>query len=128
MKKNFIFNANIATEFGTLIHETEEAIAKALQTGDSVNYIDLKNNFILKSRALALKYPVEYFARDKSGQTYQEKTEKSSIFLLLHQPAYIQLYKIPPLSLQIMVLQLKLLVKQNLQLAKTNHLLYLYIL
>lgn len=73
-QKNFIFNANIATEFGTLVHETEEAIAKALQTGDSVNYIDLKNNFILKSRELALKYPVEYFARDKSGQTYQEKT------------------------------------------------------
>lgn len=72
--KNFIYNATIATDFGTLIHETEEAIAKAIQEGNSINYIALKNRFIIESRKLAIKYPNEFFAYDKSGRTYQEKT------------------------------------------------------
>lgn len=72
--KNFIYNATIATDFGTLIHETEEAIAKAIQEGNSINYIALKNRFIIESRKLAIKYPNEFFAQDKSGRTYQEKT------------------------------------------------------
>jgi hypothetical protein len=72
--KNFIYNATIATDFGTLIHETEEAIAKAIQEGNSINYIALKNRFLIESRKLAIKYPNEFFAQDKSGRTYQEKT------------------------------------------------------
>ena len=72
--RNFIYNATIATDFGTLIHETEESIAKAIQEGNSINYIALKNRFIIESRKLAIKYPNEFFAQDKSGRTYQEKT------------------------------------------------------
>jgi hypothetical protein len=72
--KNFIYNATIATDFGTLIHETEEAIAKAIQEGMVINYVALKNRFIIESRKLAIKYPNEFFAQDKSGRTYQEKT------------------------------------------------------
>ena len=74
LDKNFLFSANIATEFGTLIHETEEVIAKALQAGQEIDYIALKNNFILGSRRLALKYPNEFYSKDKSNRTYQEKT------------------------------------------------------
>ena len=74
LEKNFIYNANIATDFGTLIHETEEAIAKIIQEGiAAIDYIKLKNRFIIESRKLAIKYPNEFFTPDKSGRTYQEK-------------------------------------------------------
>ena len=32
-------SANIATDFGSLVHETEENIAKAIQAGQPVDYI-----------------------------------------------------------------------------------------
>ena len=73
-QKNFIYNATIATDFGTLIHETEEAIAHAIVNGCAIDYISLKNHFIIESRKLAIKYPNEFFTRDKSGRTYQEKS------------------------------------------------------
>lgn len=73
LDKNFLFSANIATDFGSLVHAIEEDIAKALQAEQPINYITLKNKFIIESRKLALKYPTEFFAADKSGRTYQEK-------------------------------------------------------
>lgn len=72
-EKNFIDSSSIATEFGSLVHETEEAIAKALQAGEQVDYILLKNKFIIESRKLALKYPADFYKPDKSGRTYREK-------------------------------------------------------
>ena len=74
LDKNFLYRATIATDFGTLIHETEEAIAKALQVGQPVDYTQLKNKFIIESRKLAQKYSSEFFTKDKSDRTYQEKT------------------------------------------------------
>ena len=38
-----------------------------------INYIALKNKFIIESRKLAIKYPEAFFTRDKSDRTYQEK-------------------------------------------------------
>ena len=73
LDKNFIFNDTIATNFGTLIHQTEEMIAQNIQKNEPINYITLKNNFIIESKKLAHKYPVEFFNKDKSGKTYQEK-------------------------------------------------------
>jgi len=73
LDKNFIFNANIATDFGSLVHSIEEEIAKILQVGQSINYIELKNKFIIECRKIALKYPTEFYSKDKSGRTYQEK-------------------------------------------------------
>jgi len=72
-EKNFIDSSSIATEFGTLVHETEEQIALALQNELPINYIALKNNFIIESRKLALKYPNDFGKPDKSGRTYREK-------------------------------------------------------
>jgi hypothetical protein len=73
LDKNFIFNANIATDFGSLIHETEEAIANAISCGTSINYVELKNKFIIETRKIAHKYPDDFFKPDKSNRTYQEK-------------------------------------------------------
>lgn len=72
-EKNFLYSANIATDFGSLVHAVEEDIAKALQAEQPVNYSDLKNRFIIESRKLALKYPTEFFTQDKSGRNYREK-------------------------------------------------------
>lgn len=73
VENNYIGSATIATDFGSLVHETEEAIALALQAGQPVNYVALKNRFIIESHKLALKYPTEFYTRDKSNRTYQEK-------------------------------------------------------
>ena len=73
LKKNHIYNSNIATEFGSLIHSVEEDIAKAIQSDRSIDYIALKNKFIIESRKIAQKYPTEFFNRDKSDRTYREK-------------------------------------------------------
>jgi hypothetical protein len=73
LDKNYLYSANIATDFGTLVHETEENIALSLQAGQPVDYIALKNKFIIESRKIAQKYPEEFFKPDKSDRTYQEK-------------------------------------------------------
>ena len=72
-EKNFIDSSSVATEFGTAIHETEECIAIAIQNNMTIDYISLKNKFIIESRKIAQKYPIEFFNRDKSGRTYREK-------------------------------------------------------
>ena len=82
-EKNFIDSSSIATEFGSLVHETEERIAKALRNELPINYIALKNNFIIESRKLALKYPNDFCKPDKSGRTYREK-----IYLYLDSAIY----------------------------------------
>lgn len=71
--KNYLFSESVATAYGTLTHECEESIAKALQAGQPVNYTALKNNFILGCRKLAQKYPEEWTKPDKSDRTYREK-------------------------------------------------------
>lgn len=73
LDKNFLYSANIATDFGSLVHETEEQIAIAIQNNQPINYVGLKNKFIIESRKLALKYPTEFYSKDKSDRTYQEK-------------------------------------------------------
>lgn len=73
LDKNFAFSESIATEFGTLVHATEEAIALALQTRMPINYIELKNKFILGCRKLVHKYPKDWVKLDKSNRTYTEK-------------------------------------------------------
>jgi hypothetical protein len=73
LDKNFLFSDTIATSVGTLVHETEEAIALALQAGQSVNYIELKNKFIIGCKKLAHKYPSDWVKLDKSNRTYPEK-------------------------------------------------------
>lgn len=74
LDKNYLDSSSIATEFGSLVHETEEKIAHALRNELPINYIGLKNNFIIESRKLALKYPNDFCKPDKSGRTYRDKT------------------------------------------------------
>ena len=81
--KNYLFSANIATDFGSLIHSIEETLAQVLQAGEKINYTALKNKFIIEARKLAHKYPIEFFKQDKSNRTYQEK-----VYLYLESAIY----------------------------------------
>ena len=73
LDKNYLYSASIATEFGSLIHEIEESIAHALQDNVPIDYVSLKNKFIIEARKIAITYPKEFYNPDKSGRTYQEK-------------------------------------------------------
>lgn len=72
-EKNYLFSANIATDFGSLVHAIEEDIAHAIQTVQPIDYVVLKNKFIIEARKLALRYPTEFFTPDKSSRTYKDK-------------------------------------------------------
>lgn len=71
--KNFLFSASIATDFGSLVHSIEEDIAHAIKAERPIDYVALKNKFIIETRKIAQKYPTEFFAKDKSDRTYQDK-------------------------------------------------------
>lgn len=71
--KHYVSTDSIATELGTIIHETEEAIANAIMAGEAIDYIQLKNKIILTSIELAHKYPEAYWAGDKSNRTCHQK-------------------------------------------------------
>lgn len=64
---------SVATEFGTLIHATEEAIGKTLKAGLPVDYITLKNNIIRAQYELQYKYQKPWTELDKSERTYSQK-------------------------------------------------------
>lgn len=65
----------VATKFGTLVHETEEKIAKFIIAEEPIDYVSLKNNFIIQAREIAFKYPTEYVAFDKSDRNYIMKAQ-----------------------------------------------------
>ena len=71
--KHYLYSDSIATEVGTLIHGTEEAIANAIKNNEAIPYIQLKNNIILKMCTLTHKYKDVFNEPDKAGRTYTEK-------------------------------------------------------
>ena len=71
--KHYVSTDSIATELGTVIHETEEAIANAIKAGETINYIALKNKIIISMIELEHKYPEAWNSLDKSNRTYKEK-------------------------------------------------------
>jgi hypothetical protein len=71
--KHYVSTDSLATELGTVIHETEETIAEAIKAGTPINYISLKNKLILAGIELAHKYPDTWTSEDKSNRTYQQK-------------------------------------------------------
>lgn len=74
LDKHYIFNANIAVEFGTAIHQAEEAIALAIKNNQQIDYPTLKNKFIIKNHELSQKYPEYNLPDGKIGnRTYRDK-------------------------------------------------------
>lgn len=73
IEKHYIFCNSVATEFGTLVHETEEAIGKLIMAGEQINYVQIKNKFIIKMNEIKAKYPADWWEFDKSARTYQQK-------------------------------------------------------
>lgn len=64
---------SIATELGTAIHATEEAIANQIKAGEIINYVELKNKLILTTVELESKYKNSWAEQDKSNRTYFQK-------------------------------------------------------
>lgn len=71
--KNYIPAKSIALDVGILLHKTEEQIFNFIKAGTQIDYVNLKNNFIVESAAIEMKYPEQYNSRTKSGKTYKEE-------------------------------------------------------
>lgn len=71
-KKN-IYTDSVATLIGTLVHATEENIAKLIQKNEPIDYIKLKNNFIIKIAEIEKKFYKDYWTPDKNGVLYKDK-------------------------------------------------------
>ncbi len=71
--KKRVFSNSIATEFGTAIHMTEESIMNCLKSAQPINYIKLKNDFIITMAKLEQKYRHDFLEPDKTGRLYSEK-------------------------------------------------------
>lgn len=65
--------ANVALEFGTLVHSTEEKIGTCLKDSLPINYEELSANFATKCFEIQARYPAEFMEIDKSGRTYVDK-------------------------------------------------------
>lgn len=66
--------SSIALEFGTAIHSCEESIANSIKDGTPIEYVSNKNALLKKMYELEHKYPEDFYALDKSGRTYKQKT------------------------------------------------------
>ena len=71
--KHYVNTDSLATELGTVIHATEEAIANSIKNGDPIAYNSLKHNIIVKMIELEHKYPEAWIALDKSNRNCREK-------------------------------------------------------
>lgn len=71
--KHFPPFGNVATEFGTAIHHAEETIGNYIKDKQPIDYIKIKNQFILDCTKISFKYK-EWFQPNKdSGKTYEEQ-------------------------------------------------------
>lgn len=70
---HYISGDSLAFDFGTLVHATEESIALAIKDGKPIDYVDLKNKFILRLVDLEYLYTEDFFNLDKSGRNCREK-------------------------------------------------------
>lgn len=72
----WVKSESLAADFGTAIHNAEEDIAKAIQSNNFIDYVTIKNKFILKNKELEHKYASEYNVLDAKGEvprTYKDK-------------------------------------------------------
>ena len=64
---------NVATEFGTAIHHAEESIANCIKNNLSIDYIKIKNQFIIDCAKVSNKYAEWSVPNKDSGKTYEEQ-------------------------------------------------------
>lgn len=86
---HYVFTDSLASELGTLLHHTEEEIAKSLKAGETPNYEQLKKDFaelnipkafpgdnkggIYGTNILKERYKEEYFKPNAEGVSYFTK-------------------------------------------------------
>lgn len=67
------FVGNVATKVGTLVHETEETIAKKLIANEPIDYKALKADFIIQMAKIEHDYPEDWKTPDKNDKLYRDK-------------------------------------------------------
>lgn len=70
---HYVFCNSIATEFGTLVHATEEAMFNNIKNNEEIDYVKLKNNAIVKCAELEKKYFKDFNTKTKNGKTYKDE-------------------------------------------------------
>ena len=58
--KNYDYSGNIATSFGSAMHSAEEAIANSIIAKEPINYVAIKNKFIIELARIRSKFPNEF--------------------------------------------------------------------
>lgn len=66
---------NVATEFGTAVHKAEESIANCIKDNRAIDYVAIKNQFIIDCAKVAYKYTDWWQANKDSGKTYEEQKQ-----------------------------------------------------
>ena len=97
--KHFLYDENISTALGHAIHSIEEDIANTFikDANATIDYIALKNKFIIEAMKVRHKFPQDYVTPDKSGQTCEEKVKgylDNGIYRLERQLRFNPGYKI----------------------------------
>lgn len=75
LDNHYIKSDTIATDLGTAIHATEEAIGKSLINGENPDYAYLIGNLEKTRYTLKERYLKDFYALDKSGRTYDQKID-----------------------------------------------------
>lgn len=70
---NYDTGGGIALSFGSLVHATEEKIANCIKDNLPIDYVKVKNEFLLELAKIEHKFKKDYYTKDKSGRTYAEK-------------------------------------------------------
>jgi len=74
LDKNFVYSGSIATEFGTAIHKAEESIGNYIIKNEPINYIKIKNKFMIDCIKVKKRYPNDWITKDDySGKDYETK-------------------------------------------------------
>lgn len=86
--KHFIYDASIATDFGTLLHYIEEIMARKIVTNcklDSNDYLELKDmaenieneeEKVYGAKILRERWKNDWYQKDKTGRTYEDKFQE----------------------------------------------------
>lgn len=75
----WVGSKSLAADFGTAIHQVEEDIAKSITANQPIDYITIKNKFIMDNIRLEHNYSAEYNILDNKGdipRTYKTKRDE----------------------------------------------------
>lgn len=70
---NYFYSDNVATVFGTNLHEREEYIFNCIRNNQPIDYVKAKNDFIVNCAKIEQKFTKDFNSPTKSGKTYKQE-------------------------------------------------------